>query len=132
MCILACIHVMSTAADCLGRPSSSRPLLSFRSAGTETWVGQLRLLFVHTVKGKPRRLALVRWYEQLPASKLRPLEELARMSVLRWASIKRDAQSVDHYDVIDAECILRPVLLQENTLRKDGRHFFHNHLVQRA
>ena len=93
------------------------------------WVAQLRLLFVTTVHGKQRQLALVRWYEQLPDSQLRTLEGTAGMSVVRWATIKRDGVDVNHYDVISAERILRPVFLQE--VRGDGRHFFLNHFVQR-
>jgi hypothetical protein len=54
------------------------------------------------------------------------------MSILRWATTTRDGKTRNLYDVIDAACIWGPVLLQENLLRDDGRHFFHNHLVQRG
>lgn len=96
------------------------------------WMGQLRLLFVATVEGKPRRLAFVRWYEELPDTQRRPLERLVGMSVLRWATTKRDGADIDHYDVIDAERIVGPVLLQQNPLRSDRPHFFHNHFVQHS
>ena len=92
-------------------------------------MGQLRLLFEIAVDGTPRQLALVRWYEEL--CKLRPLEELVGMKVVRWANTTRDGESIPHYDVIDATRIIGPVLLQHNTLRDDGRHFFLNHFVQR-
>lgn len=79
--------------------------------------------------GAPRQLALVRWYEELPATQLRQLEKTVKMAVLRWATVRRDGEDIDHYDVIDAARIMTPVLLQENVLRKD--HFFLNHFVQR-
>ena len=96
-------------------------------------MGQLRLLFTAKLKdeSEPRQLALVRWYEELPDSQLWVLEKLVRMSVLRWATTKRDGKTIEHYDVISADRILRPVLVQANPLRTDGRHFFLNHFVSR-
>ncbi len=101
-------------------------------AGSKVWTAQLRLLFETTVEGQPRQLALVRWYEELPACQLRAGEKLSGMSVLRWATTTRDGKTRNHYDVIDAARIWGPVLLQENPLRDDGRHFFHIHFVQRG
>lgn len=103
-----------------------------RHGGGRAWTAQLRLLFETTVHGKPRQLALVRWYEDLPDTRLRQLEKLVGMSVLRWAITTRDGKPCRHYDVIDAARIVGPVLLQLNPLRSDGQHFFHNHFIQRG
>ena len=54
------------------------------------WVGQLRLLFETIVRGEPRRLALVRWYVELPDSQLKQLEPKVGQRVLRWATTTRD------------------------------------------
>ena len=95
-------------------------------------MAQLRLLFETTVHGKPRQLALVRWYVELPGAQLHVLEKLVGMNVLRWATTTRDGKLRNHYDVIDASRIWGPVLLQQNPLRCDEQHFFHNHFIQRG
>ena len=97
-------------------------------------MGQLRLLFETTVNRQPRKLALVRWYEQVPDRELKRLERLVCMTVWRWATIQRDGKIRNHYDDIDADRIIGPVLLQRNPLpRSDGRPYsFHNHFVQRG
>ena len=72
-------------------------------------------------------------YEDLPDSQLRALEKLVGMSVLRWATTMQHGRRCNHYDVIDAAArVVGPVLLQRNPLRSDGRHYFHNHFVQRG
>ena len=88
-----------------------------RHGGGRAWTAQLRLLFETTVHGKPCKLALVRWYDDLPDTQLRQLEKLG-MSVLRWAITTRDDKLCKHYDVIDAAHIVGPVLLQLNPLRR--------------
>ena len=103
-----------------------------RHGGGRAWTAQLRLLFETTVHGKPRKLALVRWYDALPDTQLRQLDKLVGMSVLRWAITTRDGKLCRHFDVIDAARIVGPVLLQLNPLRSNGQHFFHNHFVQQG
>ena len=125
-------RLQTICACCVPLRINGRCCTRRRAEEGEFWIGQLRLLFETAVNRKPRRLALVRWYEQLPDDKLRPLETLVRMSVWRWATITRDGKRRNHYDVIDADRIVGPVLLQGNPLRSARQHFFMNHFVLRG
>ncbi len=64
-----------------------------------------------------RRLALLRWYVELPGARLQVLEKLVSMSVLRRATTTGDGKLQRHCDVIDASCIwARLLLLQQKPL----------------
>jgi hypothetical protein len=86
--------------------------------GSKVRTALLRLLFETSVEGQTRQLAVVWWYEELPASQLRAGEKLVCMSILRWATTTRGGKIRNHYDVIDAR-IWGPVLLRFRSATTD-------------
>ncbi len=70
-------------------------------AAHQMWTAQLRIFFESTVRGKPRQLILVRWYEELPDdSRLRQLDKLvdtrascAGSRLVAWSDYARQQHS---------------------------------------
>ena len=81
------------------------------------WTAQLPVFFDSTVHGKPRQLVLVRWREELPDSRLRPLDKLVGTSKLRWATARSvvgpraTAALPRHYDRLAIDASSGPVPL---------------------
>ena len=88
--------------------------------GQQEWFGQLRCI---CSAQRPRHsaaelCALVRWYEPLPRK-----QKGTGMTCLQW---QRWRGNPGRYDLVWAQSILRPVVLQPHPTRKDT--WVHNHL----
>ena len=102
----------------------------FRGPAGTQWFAQLRLLFSFRRRycREAELCAFVRWYETtpkgLPLGKLphtRPATVGHQLTALRWAA---DTE----YDVVAANNILRPVVLQPHPT--DPEQFVYNHFFE--